>query len=309
MPIHDTSSIDVREHRHSPVRSLLLVMAACSVAACGGADRGGETAAINGALVLAPGQVLPAGMPVEVQLVPLQPPGATVVPLASAQVEWGGGPETPFALDYPVSSAGKGTHYLLVARAAIQERTFLAGQALAPVPAVTPDVPVDIVLRRPEGASPLYLDVSVLQLEHKRESDWAHSLREMMPAIQVCLHSVSGDGITVTKAWPAGGGRIGVRIRGRDGSGFDCRALPDGSKFESLSGLPSFAEKLPGEGEPTFVPAPGSPRMDKCLRYERVLGGLKETLGWLVYRTCPQEAATTGQAPAAAPPASPQPAN
>ena len=308
MPIDNTSSSVVRDRRAVPVASALLLIGAFAVASCGGPDRAGKSAALTGNLVLAPGQVLPAGMPIEVQLVPVKQPGEVATPLASTQVEWSGGSETPFSLEYAAARAGTGSHYLLVAQAALNDRTFLSGKALAPVPAVEPDIPVDIVLRRPEGASPLYLDVSVLQLEHKRDSDWAHSLREMMPAIQICLHSVSGNDITVTKAWPAGGGRIGVRIRGRDGSGFDCRALPDGSKFESLSGLPSFAEKLPGEGEPTFVPAPGSPKMDKCLRYERVLGGLGETLGWLVYRTCPQDAATPGQGPAAAP-AAQQPAN
>ena len=49
----------------------------------------------------------------------------------------------------------------------------------------------------------------------------------------------------------------------------------------------SFAEMLPGERSPVFIPAPGGPRAMECQRYERVMGGFNEPLGWLVYPTCP----------------------
>lgn len=287
------------------------LLLACALAGCGSgkAPSTGQPVAVRGNLVLAPGQNLPAGMPVELELVAQSPATEGAGPLASTTIEWVEGAETPFSLDYPPANAAADTRYVLRARAALQGRVFLAGEALAPVPLREPDLAVDVLLRRPADAPPLYLDVSVLRLEHKREGDWSRDLREFMPAISVCLRSVSGQGIAVTKAWAAGGGRIGVRMRTTDGSGFDCTALPDGSKFDNLAGLPSFAAALPGENEPSFVPAPGSPTMSECRRYERVLGGLGETLGWLVYQTCPigQEPgapATPGapSAPATAPP-------
>jgi len=285
------------------MRLSVALIAAAGIAGCGqrNAGTGGEQPKreISGVLLLAPGQLVPAGMPLELELAELtsaEPPPAAI---ATARLESGDSPETPFSLQYDAAKVQSARQYVLRARAAIEGTVYLAGSALAPVAVQGTAFPVDVVLRKPAEAPPLYLDVSVLRLEHKREGDWSRALRALMPAIQACLRSVSGEGLAVTKAWPVGGGKIGVRIRAQDGSGFDCTALPDGSKFESLSGLPSFAEKLPGEGEPSFVPASGSPKMDKCLRYERVLGSLDETLGWLVYDTCPKDAPPA--APAARP--------
>lgn len=272
----------------------------------GAAGEAPATAEITGLLLLAPGQSMPAGMPLEVELKELAPAAATerAAPIASATLESGDEPEMPFSLQYDTARVRSGTQYVLAARAAIAGTTYLAGSALAPV-AGAGSFPVDVVLRRPPNASPLYLDVSVLRLDYKGESDWSGKLRVVMPGMLACLRSVSGDGLGVSKAWPMGGGRIGVRIRAADGNGFECVALADGSKFESLSGLPSFAGQLPGEGNPLFVPAPASPEMAECRRYERVLGGVNETLGWLVYDTCappppPPEAA----APHVTPPSS-----
>jgi hypothetical protein len=41
--------------------------------------------------------------------------------------------------------------------------------------------------------------------------------------------------------------------------------------------------------------------MAACRRYERVLGGVDETLGWLVYDTCPASAAAAGPAATSSP--------
>ena len=89
----------------------------------------------------------------------------------------------------------------------------------------------------------------MLRLEYKGESDWSAKLRDVMPGMLACLRSVSGKGLGVSKAWTMSGGKVGVRIRNQDGNGFDCVALADGSKFESLSGLPSFAECPAGRGQ------------------------------------------------------------
>lgn len=288
----------------SPAILLLapLVLSGCGERRDGGNDRP-ATAGIAGVMITAPGQSMPEGMPLEVELAELAPAADAATPIATAKLESGAGPETPFSLEYDTSKIRPGRPYVLRARAAIQETTYLAGSAIAPVAAQAPDFPVDIVLRRPPNASPLYLDVSVLRLDYKGDTDWSAKLRDVMPGVLVCLRSVSGDGVGVSKAWPMSGGKIGVRIRSEDGNGFDCVALADGSKFESLSGLPSFAPALPGEGNPVFVPAPASPKMAECRRYERVLGGVNETLGWLVYDTC-QPATQPAGAPAAAAPSS-----
>lgn len=309
-------------HRITRLPGLPLALAAllaCTLAGCGGKDSGKQPPRVSGTLVVAPGQYLPTGMPVELELIEATAaapavastaaapvakpadgkPAAGPKPLASGRVQWQEGSETPFSLDYDAKALRSGSRYLVRARATLTGNTFLAGQSLAPVPAGDPPIPVDVVLRRPDKAPPLYLDVSVLRLGYKRGEDWSRLLREVMPAIGVCLRSVSGEGLAVVKAWPKGDGRIGVRIRGPEGSGFDCTALPDGSKFESLAGLPSFAAPLPGEGTPTFVPAPHTPKMDDCRRYERVLGGLSEPLGWLVYDACPKAQPAPGGPPPA----------
>jgi uncharacterized lipoprotein YbaY len=286
------------------VAGLLAAVVATAIALSGcSKQRAGEEAVaaagkITGVLVLVPGQSMPVGMPLEVDLVEWSAAKEPPVPIASVRLESADGVETPFTLHFDTAKVQPGHQYLLQARAAIQKTTYLVGTAIAPVAANGAKFPVDVVLRRPPHASPLYLDVSVLRLDYKEESDWSGKLRDVMPGMLACLHSVSGPGLRVSKAWSMGGGRIGVRIRADDGNGFECVALADGSKFETLSGLPSFAESLPGEGNPAFVLAPASPKMEPCRRYERVLGGVNETMGWLVYDTCLKDAPQAGVAPA-----------
>jgi hypothetical protein len=261
-----------------------------SVASCSGGSDQGPPGSLSGQLVLAPGQFVPVGMPFEVELIEHPAPAEGAGPIAVQTLESGEAPETPFALEYGADKVKRGTQYVLRAKAVLNNTVYLAGEAPAPVPSVQPPIPVDIVLRPLPDAAPLFRQVSIMRLGYKREVDWARQLRDVMPAIQICLRSVSGESLEVTKAWPMGGGKAGVRIRSADGSGFDCTALVDGSKFTSLSGLPSFAENLPGERGPVFIPAPRGPRAMECQRYERVMGGFNESLGWLVYPTCPGEA-------------------
>lgn len=286
--------------RHRPCRAggsdgtprALAVLALASltfIASCGRASAPQGPASLSGNLVLAPGQFLPVGMPLEVELVANAVQESGEEAIASVTLESGETAETPFTLEFDAGRLQRGTQYVLRARAALEERVFFQGEAAAPTPWTEPPIPVDIVLRPLPDTVPLFRDVSIMRLGYKREVDWARQLRDVMPAIQVCLHSVSGQDLAVTKAWPVGGGKVGVRIRGEDGNGFDCVALLDGSKFTSLSGLPSFAEKLPGEREPVFIPAPRGPRAMECQRYERVMGGFNESLGWLVYPSCPVE--------------------
>jgi len=280
----------------------ILVAATIALPGCGRQTpdgQGGSTGAqVTGVIVLAPGQSMPAGMPLEIDLVEWSSAKEPPPPIASVKLASSEGAETPFAVPFEPGKVRPGHSYLLQARAVIDQTTYLAGTSVAPLPAAGATFPVDVVLRRPEHASPLYLDVSVLRLDYKGEADWSAKLRDVMPGVLACLHSVSGEGLRVAKAWSMDGGKVGVRIRAADGNGFECIALADGSKFESLSGLPSFAEPLPGEGNPAFVPAPSSPTMEPCRRYERVLGGADETIGWLVYDTCLKDAPQAGVAPA-----------
>jgi len=251
------------------------------------APQGPVEAQVMGTIVLAPGEFVPVGMPLEVELVrhPAAPQGEGA--LAVTRFGAGASTETPFALEYDVGRLEPGAAYVLRARAILDSTVYLTGEAPVPSPSAQPPIPVDIVLRRRTDGAPLFREVSILRLGHKREEDWARLLRDVMPAIQLCLRSVSGQDLEVTKAWPMGAGEAGVRIRGADGGGFDCVALMDGSKFTSLTGLPSFSEALPGERSPVFIPAPRGPEAMACRRYERVVGGFNEPLGWLVYPTCP----------------------
>ena len=242
---------------------------------------------VLGTLVLAPGEFVPVGMPLEVELVQHPTPADGPGPLAISRFSAGESPEIPFSIRYDAGRLARGAAYTLRARAVLDSTVYLTGEAPAPPPMAEPSLPVDIVMRRVPDGAPLFREVSILRLGHKRDPDWARLLRDVMPAIQLCLNSVSGEALEVTKAWPTGEGEVGVRIRGADGSGFECVAVMDGSRFTSLTGLPSFAERLPGEKSPVFIPAPRGPGAMECRRYERVLGGFNEPLGWLVYPTCP----------------------
>jgi uncharacterized lipoprotein YbaY len=188
---------------NTPIRHaaplVVVLLAALAIAGCGqkGAGQTGKqpTSRISGVLVLAPGQSMPAGMPLELELAELTSAKQASAPIAAGKLESAAGAETPFSLEYDAAKVQSDRQYVVRARAAIQGTTYLAGNALAPVAAQAAAFPVDVVLRRPPNASPLYLDVSVLRLDYKGESDWSGKLRDVMPGMLACLRSVSGKGL------------------------------------------------------------------------------------------------------------------
>jgi heat shock protein HslJ len=117
----------------------------------------------------------------------------------------------------------------------------------------------------------------------KLESDWSRLIGDLLPAIQACLTQPAVPVERVLKAWPMNDGMVGVRLRSPDGHRFDCIAPHTGGPAERLNGLMPEDAKMPGEGDPVFIPKRVSPPPVRVELLERVVDGAGAVQGWLSY--------------------------
>lgn len=117
----------------------------------------------------------------------------------------------------------------------------------------------------------------------KPVTDWARVLPDLLTAVQACVEDSAAPVREVVKAWPMNRGMVGARMKTSDGALHDCTATT-GGKVESLARLPEDAEPLPGQGEPTFLPARAKAPEVSCGDLERVSGPQGEAVaGYLLY--------------------------
>jgi heat shock protein HslJ len=116
----------------------------------------------------------------------------------------------------------------------------------------------------------------------KAESDWTRLMGDLLPAIRACLEQPAVPVERVLKAWPMNQGMVGVRMRSTDGHRFDCLAPQTGGSVTRLIGLMPEEEKVPGEGEPVFLPKRDRPPPVRVDELEQVADG-DGVQGWIYY--------------------------
>lgn len=127
----------------------------------------------------------------------------------------------------------------------------------------------------PAGASDEAIPASV------RETDWAHLLPGLLPAVQACAVARPGQ---VVRAWSMPQGKAGVRIMVPGGTRYDCLADIAAARVERV-GIVVPVETMPGEGRPVFRPGVLA-RAEACRAIETVRAPDGTPVGSLAWETC-----------------------
>jgi hypothetical protein len=127
----------------------------------------------------------------------------------------------------------------------------------------------------------------VVDFAKKAADDWARSLPDMMPAINLCLATDEGRASKwIAKAGPAGNGAVAVRMVHPSGKAFDCEAEAQGKGTAKVAPVNAADPSLPGAGNPLYYPAREMAPMVRCGRLERILGKNGVATGYLHYDPC-----------------------
>ena len=126
----------------------------------------------------------------------------------------------------------------------------------------------------------------VADFSKKSPDDWARSLPELSPAVNLCLGNEEARAKWVAKAGPAGNGAITVRIVQTSDKAVDCEADKSGKGTAKIAAVNATDPPLAGAGNPLFYPARELPPMVRCGKLERVVDGKGVTKGYLHYDPC-----------------------
>ena len=126
----------------------------------------------------------------------------------------------------------------------------------------------------------------VADFPKKTPDDWARSLPDLLPAINVCLSGDERRAKWITKAGPAGNGMTAVRMIQASGKAVDCEADTSGKGAAKIVAVNASDPPLPGAGNPLYYPARDVAPMVRCGKLERVTGRNGVTTGYLHYDPC-----------------------
>lgn len=116
----------------------------------------------------------------------------------------------------------------------------------------------------------------------KPDTDWTRRLDELDEAIGRCVQDAGVVTVAVTTAWPMNQGKAGVRLRDPGEARFDCVVDLGTGKIDDVNEV-AADERMPGEGQPLWLPAGNGPPILACGRVERVMLGGDAVVGYLHY--------------------------
>lgn len=122
----------------------------------------------------------------------------------------------------------------------------------------------------------------VFDAASKPDTDWTRRLPDLDEAIGRCVQDAGVVTVAVTSAWPMNKGKAGVRLRDPGDARFDCIVDLGSGKIENV-GAVANDDRLPGEGQPLWLPAGNGPPILDCGRVERVMLGGDAVVGYLHY--------------------------
>jgi len=126
----------------------------------------------------------------------------------------------------------------------------------------------------------------VAEFARKPPDDWARSLPELTPAINLCLGVDEARAKWIAKAGPAGNGMVAVRMIQASDKAIDCEADMSGKGAARIAAVSASDPPLLGAGNPLFYPARDVAPMVRCGKLERVTGRNGVTTGYLHYDPC-----------------------
>ena len=126
----------------------------------------------------------------------------------------------------------------------------------------------------------------VADFAKKAPEDWARSLPELLPAINLCLASGEAPAKWIAKAGPAPNGTAAVRMIQTADKAVDCEAGIEGKGAAKIVAVAASDPPLAGAGNPRYYPARDMAPMVRCGKLERVIGGNGVVTGYLHYDPC-----------------------
>lgn len=120
----------------------------------------------------------------------------------------------------------------------------------------------------------------VLTRQSREAQDWGRFLPDMYGGITACIAAHPAQPAHVTDAVPQNHGMILVRLRGADGSRYECSTGTNGNPAPQLT--PTTPQQVRG---PAFTPASMAEPYMRCGTPEPVLTGTGRLLGWLTHFT------------------------
>lgn len=128
----------------------------------------------------------------------------------------------------------------------------------------------------------------MLTRQSREAQDWGRFLPEMYQGVMACLAAHPAQPAYATDAAPQNHGMILVRLKGADGSRYECSTGNAGNPAPKLT--PAAAQRVAG---PAFTPASMAEPFMRCGTPQPVQTGTGHLLGWLTYFTpdCPPEGA------------------
>lgn len=117
--------------------------------------------------------------------------------------------------------------------------------------------------------------------------DWTRYVPELLRPVDACTNSLSMQPVTVTRVFQVQPDMVGVRLRDPTGRRWECLISRNGNYPIRLDPLADRVRPMPGDGDPIFTRAPGTPPADPCWQSEEIAspsGG--SILGWRSRKTC-----------------------
>jgi hypothetical protein len=118
-------------------------------------------------------------------------------------------------------------------------------------------------------------------------NDWTHMVAKLMPAINSCGQVLAANPLVVTRLYILEPNLAGVRLADNTGRRWECLILQSGGYPIRYEPIAPGQRPLPGDGNPMFIVAPGTPQNDSCHRsddlHDPKTGVL---LGWRVQVLC-----------------------
>ncbi len=117
--------------------------------------------------------------------------------------------------------------------------------------------------------------------------DWTRYVPELLRPVDACSNSLSMQPVTVTRVFQVQPDMVGVRLRDPTGRRWECLISRNGNYPIRLDPLADRVRPMPGDGDPIFTRAPGTPPADPCWSSEEIAspsGGA--IVGWRSRKTC-----------------------
>ena len=126
----------------------------------------------------------------------------------------------------------------------------------------------------------------VAEFAKKSPDDWAKSLPELLPAINLCLGVDGAHAKWIARAAPAANGMAAIRMIESEGKAIDCEAEISGKGTARIATANASDPLASGVGNPRFYPAREVAPMVRCGKLERVTDRNGVTRGYLHYDPC-----------------------